>query len=174
MLATLTSPHWETKVSKPIEKGPFYYFAYCLNAAFFLQLLMGATMRHTGAGLAIPDFPMAFGQWLPPFFTDAILIHFMHRTFAFVLLFLVGLFVAILYKKYPEQLVLTTFAGLLFSLVTFQILLGAMSIWLRKPVVITMSHLAVGALCFGCSVVVTSLMARQIKTEEIFIQWSPA
>ena len=27
---------------------------------------LGATMRHTGAGLAIPDFPLAFGHLIPP------------------------------------------------------------------------------------------------------------
>ena len=31
----------------------------------FLQLILGATMRHQHAGLAIPDFPRAHGQWCP-------------------------------------------------------------------------------------------------------------
>ena len=30
------------------------------------QILLGATMRHTGAGMAIPTFPLAFGHVLPP------------------------------------------------------------------------------------------------------------
>ena len=32
----------------------------------FIQILIGATMRHTGAGLAIPDFPWMFGRVLWP------------------------------------------------------------------------------------------------------------
>src|SRR5262245_22232688 len=32
------------------------------SAWIYVQILMGATMRHTEAGLAIPDFPLAFGQ----------------------------------------------------------------------------------------------------------------
>ena len=35
----------------------------------FLQLLLGATMRHQHAGLAIPDFPLAYGKLWPA--TDA-------------------------------------------------------------------------------------------------------
>lgn len=35
-------------------------------AAIFLQLVVGATMRHSDAGLAIPDLPLAFGKVLPP------------------------------------------------------------------------------------------------------------
>jgi heme A synthase len=34
--------------------------------AVFLQLLVGAVMRHTKAGLAIPDFPLALGRVVPP------------------------------------------------------------------------------------------------------------
>ena len=35
-------------------------------AVVFLQLLVGAVMRHTKAGLAIPDFPLALGRVVPP------------------------------------------------------------------------------------------------------------
>src|SRR5207344_2903371 len=34
-----------------------------------LQLLLGATMRHQHAGLAVPDFPLAYGKVWPA--TDA-------------------------------------------------------------------------------------------------------
>ena len=34
--------------------------------SIYLQIVIGATMRHTDAGLAIPDFPLAFGHLMPP------------------------------------------------------------------------------------------------------------
>jgi len=34
--------------------------------AIYAQLVVGATMRHYQAGLAIPDLPLAFGKLLPP------------------------------------------------------------------------------------------------------------
>src|SRR5687767_1952176 len=37
----------------------------CLFAVY-AQLVVGATMRHYGAGLAIPDLPLAYGKVLPP------------------------------------------------------------------------------------------------------------
>lgn len=40
--------------------------AYVLFAVILVQLILGAAMRHTGSGLAIPDFPKSFGQWTPP------------------------------------------------------------------------------------------------------------
>src|SRR4051812_41887334 len=34
-----------------------------LVAVVYTQILIGAVMRHLGAGLAIPDFPTSFGRW---------------------------------------------------------------------------------------------------------------
>src|SRR3989442_4190396 len=36
-------------------------------------------MRHTGAGLAIPDVPLAFGRLVPPILSFEIAVHFAHR-----------------------------------------------------------------------------------------------
>ena len=47
--------------------------------AIYVQILIGATMRHTGAGLAIPDFPLSFGHLIPPHWDPKIAIHFAHR-----------------------------------------------------------------------------------------------
>ena len=41
-------------------------------------------MRHTGAGLAIPDFPWSFGRVIPPVWTVAIGVHYTHRIGAVV------------------------------------------------------------------------------------------
>ena len=38
----------------------------------FLQLLLGATMRHQHAGLAIPDFPLAYGKLWPAMDAEAV------------------------------------------------------------------------------------------------------
>tara|TARA_A100001037_G_scaffold305472_1_gene345807 strand:+ start:313 stop:1575 length:1263 start_codon:yes stop_codon:yes gene_type:complete len=45
----------------------FHFIA--ATAAILLQLILGATMRHQHAGLAVWDFPKAHGQWWPA--TDA-------------------------------------------------------------------------------------------------------
>src|SRR5206468_8172847 len=45
----------------------------------YVQILIGAAMRHTGAGLAIPDFPMMFGGIVPNHWNPAIAVHFAHR-----------------------------------------------------------------------------------------------
>jgi len=41
-------------------------------------------VRHLGAGLAIPDFPLAFGRLVPPQWDAGILVHYLHRVWAVV------------------------------------------------------------------------------------------
>ena len=59
------------------------------TAAIYVQIIVGATMRHTGAGLAIPDFPWAFGRLIPPMWNGPIAIHFAHRVGAVIVTALV-------------------------------------------------------------------------------------
>ena len=45
----------------------------------YAQILLGAVVRHTGAGLAIPDFPLAFGRLVPEFSSSLIMWQYAHR-----------------------------------------------------------------------------------------------
>lgn len=45
----------------------FFKWAMILFVLVYCQLIVGAVMRHTHSGLAIPDFPTMGGYWLPPF-----------------------------------------------------------------------------------------------------------
>src|SRR4029079_16204507 len=49
------------------------------SVLIYLQILVGAAMRHTGAGLAIPDFPLMFGGLVPDHWDPKIAVHFTHR-----------------------------------------------------------------------------------------------
>ena len=42
-------------------------WALALVAAVWIQLVIGAVVRHTESGLAIPDFPTMGGRWIPAF-----------------------------------------------------------------------------------------------------------
>jgi heme a synthase len=163
VIALMMSKFWQKfEPSKALKQDSFLrLLASILPAAFFVQLIFGATMRHTGAGLAIPDFPMSFGQWIPPTLTPAILIHFCHRVGAFTMVLLVTLTVARIYQKHGLQLGLVAVGGLLAALVALQIMMGALIIWLKRPVPLTSAHLVVGACCLATSVVLAVLVRRK-------------
>src|SRR6185295_3868135 len=90
-IATVTRPSWirlgEIGGSDPAARaaaqrvqGPAAF----TTAAVYLQLILGALTRHTGAGLAIPDFPMALGRIVPPLSDPLVAIQFAHRIGALV------------------------------------------------------------------------------------------
>ena len=112
-------------------------------------------MRHTGAGLAIPDFPLAFGQLIPPSWSWEIGVHFTHRVGALFVVFAVmatALHVLVHHRNKKE---LIQPAGFLILLVIVQFTLGALTVLSGKHVGINTSHLGVGALLFVTSVVLT-------------------
>src|SRR5207244_2531995 len=83
-IALFTSPGWiegyrVAQGFSPARDRALRSVATATTALIYIQILLGATMRHTGAGLAIPDFPLMFGRLLPPFWTEAVAIHFAHR-----------------------------------------------------------------------------------------------
>lgn len=72
--ASLSSPSSLSSLTPsaaPARKGRPFPRRLLLGATalIFLQLVLGATMRHQHAGLAIPDFPLAYGKFWPA--TDA-------------------------------------------------------------------------------------------------------
>lgn len=181
VLATVTSPFWREPITETIEReeGGELLKNLCLvvNVGFFAQLLMGASMRHLGAALAIPDFPMAFGHLIPPNWTFEIGLQFAHRTWAFGLVVLVSSVAYLLHTRHATHLRLTLTVGILLMLMSVQILLGIMIIWLRKPIPMTSSHLVIGALSFGTSVALSTQVFRilgKAKARLPVLEFQPA
>jgi len=46
-----------------------------ITGLVFLQLILGATMRHQHAGLAIPDFPLAYGRLWPAMDAESVALY---------------------------------------------------------------------------------------------------
>ena len=66
ILAIVTSRSFVKKRWADYEPHPtLRWWALGATALIFLQLGIGATMRHEHIGLSIPDFPLAYGSWLP-------------------------------------------------------------------------------------------------------------
>ena len=119
----------------------------------FLQIFVGAVMRHTGAGLAIPDFPLVFGRLVPPAFDFPIAVHYAHRLGAGVVTIAVVLVIARALALGPGGGRLRALAVGLGGLVVIQISLGAAVVLTGKSVAPNTAHVATGA-----SVLATTLL----------------
>jgi cytochrome c oxidase assembly protein subunit 15 len=117
------------------------------TAVVFLQLALGAVMRHIGAGLAIPDFPLAAGRLIPPFDSAGVAVHFAHRAFALLVLAAVTRLLLRARRSGEPRLVRT--ASLALALVVIQIGLGGALVLSGRAVVPTTAHVAVGAAVLG-------------------------
>ena len=73
-IALFTSRWWwnsETEKQTSVPRG-LRRHVLCVTLLIFVQLLIGATMRHQHAGLAITDFPLAYGKIWPATTPEAI------------------------------------------------------------------------------------------------------
>ena len=134
----------------------------------YAQLMVGATMRHYKAGLAIPDLPLAYGHVIPP--TNAadlaadqqrlagdewwnanestlgqVWLAFGHRIGAVLVTAALAAVVVTVLRKHRRHGLLTP-ALLLVGMLVLQITLGVLTVLLQKPADITSAHVAVGAL----------------------------
>lgn len=154
-------------------------------SAVYIQLILGALMRHTASGLVVPDFPLAYGQLLPSLSPDAlqqynseliakdirlaadgsitanqIVIHLLHRIWACVAGSLVLAYGYKLNRQSRLHRKLFAPSVALLLLVPIQIGLGAFTVLSRKAVDITTGHVATGALILMTSVVSTLMVYR--------------
>ncbi len=126
-----------------------------MTSLIYLQILLGATMRHTGAGLAIPDFPLVFGGLLPPAWTPGVAVHFAHRVGALVVTVFVLANVAYIWSRHGGRRELVRPAWLLVVAVAAQVALGATVVLSGKQEIVNTLHVAVGSIVLGTSLVLT-------------------
>jgi cytochrome c oxidase assembly protein subunit 15 len=121
----------------------------------YVQILLGATMRHTGAGMAIPTFPLAFGHVLPPVWSGAIAIHFAHRAGALVVVATILTTAVHVYRHDRARRELARPAALLVLLALTQATLGAFVVMSGLQPFINTLHVVNGALVLGTSLTLT-------------------
>jgi cytochrome c oxidase assembly protein subunit 15 len=157
-LALFTSAGWHRSSSldthEPVVRdSTLLALATGLPLLVYAQILVGATMRHTGAGLAIPDFPLAFGRLVPPEWNFAIAVHFLHRVGGAVTAMAVLATLGHLLAHHPARRDLIRPAWLLLLLVLTQIGLGAWTVLSGRLPAINTAHVATGAMVLGTALI---------------------
>jgi cytochrome c oxidase assembly protein subunit 15 len=153
-LAVVTGRRWEHDLDGP-PPGKLRAPAAAATLAIYIQLILGAVMRHNGAGLAIPDFPLALGRFVPPLDDARVAIHFAHRLWALVVAALIAVVVVRVMKAPGGGRALKVPALLMAALAAAQIALGAVTVLSAKAVVPTTAHVATGAALLATSLVLT-------------------
>jgi cytochrome c oxidase assembly protein subunit 15 len=174
LVAVITSKWWLRTTLAPeseIHNGRRLLKVALLTVAIiYMQLVIGAIMRHENAGLAVQDFPLIYGHLLPPMSQQAvhkinahrlsvdvivpgyqynrivtlgqIWLHSLHRYGAVC----VSIAVLVLVAMAARHRALRWLSITLLVLLVVQLTLGSLVVILRKPADLTSAHVAVGAL----------------------------
>ena len=152
-LAALLSPVWRRLSPQPAWQG-IGRLSWITATVIFFQLIVGATMRHLGAGLAIPTFPMTpTGGFMPKAHNLFVDLNFTHTRFgaALVAVFIVLLAVKTLSRAGGETRLSHPALGLCLLLVS-QVMLGMFVIWNMRPPILTTIHVVNGAAILATTV----------------------
>jgi len=177
VIAAATSRMWAKAASAPKDAttpmAGVRRVTIALFAVLFVQLVLGAVTRHSDAGLAIPDFPSAYGGVVPPLtqhgideslaqipydqvhghFTPAqVGIHFAHRVWAIVVLGVAVWTAARVSQAFPAEPALQRPIVALACLLIVQVSLGVMVIWTGRHTEVATAHQTVGAAILATSV----------------------
>ena len=151
-------------------------------AVLLVQLVIGATMRHTASGLAIPDFPSSLGGMVPPLEPGAIeaaydsltgdedlplgeypapwqvAVSFAHRVWAIAVL-VVGFWLVTRTAGAARQIAALRRPAMLIALLLISLpALGAAVVWTGRMSDVATAHQAMGALMLATA----ALLAMRI------------
>jgi heme a synthase len=153
-------------VTRPTDKN-LRTLVQATTILIFVQLVLGATMRHQHAGLAIPDFPTAYGTIWPdtsaaalarynadrievvsedPITAFQIILQMVHRIVALAIFIGVAVCAQQAWRRLGKKDPLTRLALFWLALIAGQIALGAWTIWSNKAADVATAHVLVGAL----------------------------
>lgn len=156
----------------------------CAGATLLIlgQLVLGATMRHQHAGLAIADFPLAYGKLWPPMDAQSvalfnqqrievvdvkpitafqILLQMIHRLAALCIFGAVAGCAWFAWRQLGRRQVVARLFAAWLGLILVQVLLGAATIWSKKAADIATAHVLVGALSLALGTMLTLILLRQ-------------
>ncbi len=160
-----TSGEWRQSFAPP---GPRLLRSLVfVTSLIFLQLVLGATMRHQHAGLAIPDFPLAYGRIWPETSVEAVArynqqrietvamnpitpaqigLQMAHRILAMVIAGLVVWCAVRVRTAFGPGHEMRRLAGIWLVLIGVQFGLGVWTLWSNKAADIASLHVVCGAL----------------------------
>jgi cytochrome c oxidase assembly protein subunit 15 len=183
VIALVTTKFWQSLSDVDVDLEKFRgikSLALFATVAIYLQLALGATMRHQHRDLAILDFPTAYRQWIPDTSAHAlasinawrdaralsdvtafqIWLQMAHRFLAVIIAIAIITLCLRIWKNSREVPALRRLSILWVALVFCQITLGAWTIWSNKAADIATAHVAMGALMLSFGVSICAIILR--------------
>ena len=162
---------WIRRARSGAKIGRVPVTAWVLLGLLLMQLILGSAVRHSNAGLAIPDWPLHYGHVIPPMDQQTLMIdfgnhhvaegtvgqgqvmptvqqvhlHFAHRLGAYVVLAFGIAFIVYQWRRHAGQGVVVRALALFALLLAVQVLLGVYTVLSGVHPTLATLHQTVGA-----------------------------
>lgn len=123
-------------------------FSYLVASLTFALIVLGGIVHNTGSSLACPDWPLCYNMVFPPM-RGGILFEHGHRLLASAVAVCTVILAVMVWPRRDTSLRLLGVLGVV--LVLFQACLGGMTVILRLPPPVSISHLATSMAFFAWS-----------------------
>lgn len=137
------------RTANQIPQG-LHAYAIFMAVATFILIIAGGLVTSTGSGLAVPDWPLANGQWFPPM-VGGVLFEHGHRMVATVIGFLTVVMAVWLWAGHARRELKVAGAWAV-GIVIAQGILGGLTVLLRLPVLVSTAHATLGQAFFAITV----------------------
>ena len=194
-IAVVRSRAWNLPRERRVTSAPVW-LALATTVMIFVQLALGAAMRHQHRDLAILDFPLAYGQIIPDVsaerlteinkWRDAqalsnldashIWLQMAHRFGAVLVTVGIVWYAFALRRTFAPARPLLTLSSFWVFFLAIQVTLGAWTIWSNKAADIATAHVAAGAtlLALGVSIVALSRRVSAARSTSAMFSRPPA
>ncbi|MDX2111823.1 MAG: COX15/CtaA family protein [Verrucomicrobiota bacterium] len=148
-----------SRTGTPLQRK-LYRWGHIITGMIFVQLVLGAILRHKGVGLAIPTFPLnPEGTLIPQVWNVGIALNFAHRAMALLISLKLIWWVIKIYGA-PIATGIKVLAVLVFFILFMQVGLGMSVIYSQRLPVPTTLHVLNGAILLSMSWGLTFLFSR--------------
>jgi cytochrome c oxidase assembly protein subunit 15 len=145
-----------------------YYLALFLMISVYFVVTIGGLVTSHEAGLAVPDWPLSYGQWMPPMIGNIFWEH-GHRVIA-GLTALLTLVMAVLLQFSKESGWIKRLAWFAVGAVLIQAVLGGVTVLLLLPAITSILHACLGQTFFCMAIALAYYLSgasrRQILSSE--------
>jgi cytochrome c oxidase assembly protein subunit 15 len=188
VIALATTKFWQMISSEDadlVKLASIKSIAIFTTVLIYIQLALGATMRHQHRDLAILDFPTAYRQWIPDTSANAITtinawrdthalsdvtafqiwLQMVHRFLAAIIAVAV---IALCLRVWRDARQITSLRRLSIwwvALLLGQVTLGAWTIWSNKAADIATAHVAIGATMLSFGVSICAILWRILRSQ---------
>jgi heme a synthase len=189
VIALVTTNFWRTLENRRVDIQNFAStktLAIAITIAIYVQLDLGATMRHQHRDLAILDFPTANAAWIPDTSAVAlakinawrearglsavtafqIWLQMVHRLLALIIATAIIAFCLRVLRDAPAFIALKRLSIFWVAGIACQIALGAWIIWSNKAADVATAHVALGAVMLSFGVSISAICWRVVAVSQ--------